>query len=164
MPIKVPKTLHPFINAVEKTFKILCFLDVTPGDPIIKNHKVSDKSISGIVGMVGSKYIGSFVISFTAECILNIVQKMLGEKYTEVNDAVSDTVAEITNIVFGNAKKELADMNITLEMAIPYTIRGNNHIITHKTDGPYVVIPFSSSLGTFTIEMGMEPKKKDRRG
>jgi chemotaxis protein CheX len=157
--MQIPRTLMPFINGVVKTFKVLCSLDVEPQNPLIKKGKKSDKAISGIIGMVGENHIGSFAISFTKDCILRIVKKMLGEDYNEINTSVADTVAEITNIVFGNAKRELAEMNISLEMAIPYTVTGENHIISHKSDGPFVVVPFKCEHGEFTIEIGLELKK-----
>lgn len=157
--LQIPKTLMPFINSVVKTFNVLCSLEVVPQSPIIKKNKQSDKSISGIVGMVGENHVGSFALSFTKECILKTVQSMLGEDHKEIDSTVADTVAEMTNIVFGNAKRELAEMNINLEMAIPYTVTGENHIISHKSDGPFVVVPFKCSYGDFTIEIGLELKK-----
>jgi chemotaxis protein CheX len=150
--------LIPFVNGVVKTFKVLCDLKVEPQQPVVKKTRNSDKSISGVVGMVGTSYIGSFAISFSREAILKIVAGMLGEEYKEINEEVSDAVSEITNIVFGNAKKELSELGVELEKSIPYTIVGDNHVINHKSSGPFVLLPFTSMVGGFDIEIGLEPK------
>ncbi|MBF0564139.1 MAG: chemotaxis protein CheX, partial [Nitrospirae bacterium] len=65
-------------------------------------------------------------------------------------------VGEITNMVTGGAKKILAERGYKFEMAIPTTIVGKNHVITHKTRGPIVIVPFKTTFGDFFVEVCFE--------
>jgi chemotaxis protein CheX len=158
--VQIPKNLAPFVSGVITTFRILCQVETAPQNAFSKAEKKTNNDISGVVGLVGSNFIGTFAVSFPKATILKMVNNMLGEQYTELNNSVSDAVAEITNIVFGNAKKGLSELNINLEMSIPYTILGKDHLINHNFDGPFIVVPFKSTAGDFFIEIGMKKKEQ----
>jgi len=157
--IQIPKNIVPFVAGVISSFKILCNIEVKPSQPYTKTEKKTNNDVSGIVGLVGESYLGTFSISFPKPVALLMVKAILTEEHTELNDSVSDCVAELTNIVFGNAKRGLSELGISLEMSIPYTIIGKDHLINHNFNGPFMVIPFNCEFGIFFIEVGM--KKKD---
>lgn len=78
---------------------------------------------------------------------------MLGETILRVDAQVADCVGEITNMVTGGAKKILSEKGYTFDMAIPTTIIGENHSITHKTSGRIICIPFKTLAGSFFVEV-----------
>jgi len=82
--------------------------------------------------------------------------KMLGESLDSIDGTVRDVVGEITNMVSGGAKKVLSEKGYKFEMAIPTTITGKSHSITHKTKGAIIVVPFTTEAGNFFVEVCFE--------
>jgi chemotaxis protein CheX len=77
---------------------------------------------------------------------------MLGSEAQEINDDVKDCVSELTNIIFGNAKRDLNAAGHTISAALPSVITGKGHEIRHAVQGICLVIPFSSTFGKVNVE------------
>jgi chemotaxis protein CheX len=145
--------INPFLNALVNILKTMANIEVTSGSPCIKTDSKSMGDVTGIIGMAGEKTRGSLAISFSESAIIHITSRMLGEKMTKLDDTVIDMVGEITNMVTGGAKKELVKQGYKFELAIPMMVTGKGHIVTHKTTGPIVVIPFKAEGGEFFVEV-----------
>jgi len=65
-------------------------------------------------------------------------------------------VGEITNMISGQARKELEEMGRLFHGAIPTVITGKNHKIESTTKGPKIAIPFNTDAGAFTIVVCLE--------
>ncbi|MGD9125549.1 MAG: chemotaxis protein CheX, partial [Desulfarculaceae bacterium] len=81
------------------------------------------------------------------------VSNMFGETISALNEEVKDAVGEITNMISGDARRELAENGITLTGAIPSVISGHDHSIKHLGKGPAIAIPFSTKAGNFIVEV-----------
>ena len=84
------------------------------------------------------------------------MKSMVGEGPDEINEEITDLVGEITNMVTGGAKRMLSEKGIEFDMATPMVVSGKNHTITHKADGPIVIIPLSSKHGKAFIEFSFD--------
>ncbi len=127
--------------------------EATPGRPFLKQDGCAKGDVTGIIGMAGEKAKGSLAITFPEPAILHIASRMLGEELQKVDDSVADCVGEITNMVTGGAKRILSEEDYRFEMAIPTTIIGRGHAISHKTSGSIICIPFSTVAGDFFVEI-----------
>ena len=144
--------INPFLTATVNVIKTMAFTDVKPGKPFIKKDSQATGDVSAVIGITGQSE-GSLSVSFTEPCICNIVSNMFGESITSVNHEVEDAVGEITNMISGDARRELSEKNIMLKAAIPSVITGTGHTIKHMTKGPVIVIPFSTDSGDFAVEV-----------
>ena len=99
---------------------------------------------------------GSLSITFEQPLILEIMNKMLGEKPEFINDEVTDLVGEITNMVTGGAKNLLSEKGYDFDMATPAVVSGKNHTISHKARGKKIMMPFSHEFGNAFIEICFE--------
>ncbi len=144
--------INPFINATVSVLETMCMLPSSPGSPYVKKDNKAIGDVSGILGLAGEQ-TGSFAVSFSESCILKAVSNMLGEKITALNKDVEDAVGEITNMISGGARKELGDNGFHFEMALPTVVIGKNHSISHIGSGPTIVIPFSTEVGPYVVEV-----------
>ena len=103
--------------------------------------------------MIGPQTRGSLSITFDASLALEVMQRMLGEKPASINEEVTDMVGEITNMVAGGAKRILGEKGYDFSMATPMVVSGTNHTISHKSDGPRIIMPFESPHGNASIEI-----------
>ncbi len=147
--------INPFLNATVNVLSMMAFVKPTPGKPFIKKDKKAHGDISGIIGMTGSSK-GVVVISLSKAAAIKIVSSMLGEEYTELNEGVSDAIGEITNMISGDARRELAAKGYVFEAGLPSIIIGPDHEIESITKGPTVAIPFEIDDAKFVVETAFD--------
>ena len=127
-----------------------------PGKPSIKKDQVAKGDVSGLIGMAGPQTKGSLSVTFEEKLALSIMERMLGERPSELNEEVTDMVGEITNMVTGGAKRMLSEKGFEFDMATPIVVSGPKHSIHHKAKGPIVLIPLKNNLGKAYIEFSFD--------
>ena len=149
------KLINPFINATLHVLETMAFIKVKPGKPYLKKNNVAKGDVTGVIGLTGVAN-GTISVTFQESCILTIVSNMLGEQMKHLNGDIADAVGELTNMVSGQARKELEELGRVFKAAIPSVIMGKAHSIAHYTNGPRIAIPFYTDDGEFTIEVCFE--------
>ena len=149
------KLINPFINATINVLETMAFVNVNAGKAYLKKDNVAVGDVTGVLGLTGIAN-GTISVTFESKCILAVVSNMFGETMTELNSEIADAVGELTNMISGQARRELEEVGKVFRAAIPSVITGRNHSITHYTDGPKIAIPFSTENGDFTIEVCFE--------
>ena len=145
--------INPFLTSLTNVLSTMANLDLTPGTPKLKKDDVARGDVSGLIGMIGPQTRGSLSITFDAKLALEVMERMLGEKPAAINEEVTDMVGEITNMVAGGAKRILGEKGYDFSMATPMVVSGANHTISHKSDGPRIIMPFESPHGNASIEI-----------
>lgn len=147
--------INPFINATLNILETMAFVKSEAGKPYLKNDDIAQGDVSGVVGFTGEAN-GTVSVTFNELCILKIVSNMFGEEMQEINEEISDAVGELTNMISGQARKELAEIGKVFQGTIPTVVTGKNHKLETKTKGPKVAIPFKTDFGSFTIEVCLD--------
>ena len=147
--------INPFINATMNVLETMAFLKSEAGKPYLKKDVVAKGDVTGIIGLTGVAN-GTIAVTFEENAILKVVSNMFGEEMTSLNHEVSDAVGEITNMISGQARRELEGLGKVFEAAIPSVITGKDHEVVHYTTGPIIAIPFRTEGGNFTIEVCLE--------
>ena len=146
------KLINPFIKSTINVLETMAFVKCKAGKPYLKKDAVAQGDVTGVIGLTGEAN-GTVSVTFDKGSILKIVSNMFGEQMEELNSEVADAVGELTNMISGQARRELEEINRVFEAAIPSVISGEKHQITHYTDGPKIAIPFTVDGGKFTIEV-----------
>lgn len=148
--------LNPFLTATQNVLSTMAQTKATALKPHLKDDLGTFGEVSGIIGMASENVVGSMVVSFSRECILDIVAKMLMEDpKPEVDQEVVDAVGEITNIICGGAKANLAKVGLNFDLATPTMIKGKGVEIRYPMDAPIVVVPFKTDKGEFVLEASL---------
>ena len=148
--------VNPFLSSLVNVLSTMANTTIVPGQPRIKKDEVARGDVSGLIGMIGPQTKGSFSVSFEESLALEIMNRMLGEKPKTINEEVTDMVGEITNMVTGGAKRILGEKGYEFSMATPVVVSGKGHTITHKCDGPKILMPFDSEFGKVHIEVSFD--------
>jgi len=151
--------INPFISALLNVLETMAQTQLKAGKPKKKSDEVARGDVSGLIGMVGPQVKGSFSITFEESLALTIMERMLGERPSKIDAEVTDMVGEITNMVTGGAKKDLSSKGYDFDMATPIVVSGKQHTITHKVDGPKIILPFSSDAGNAHLEICFDQLK-----
>ena len=72
----------------------------------LKKDRVAKGDVTGVIGLTGAAN-GTVSVTFQRGSILKIVSSMFGEEITTVDGDVADAVVELTNMISGQARKEL---------------------------------------------------------
>ncbi len=149
------KLINPFINATINVLSTMASVLCKAGKPYLKKEDIAQGDVTGVIGLTGSAN-GTISVTFDEKSILKIVSNMFGEAMTTINSEITDAVGELTNMISGQARRELEEAGKIFEAAIPTVVAGKDHCITHCTDGPKIAIPFTTDEGKFTIEVCLE--------
>jgi len=142
--------VNPFITATINTFQTMLNVRLTAEKPALKTLPFPTFDVSGIIGISGDA-LGSIALSFPRLVALRVVTKILGTTVKIIGPEVSDAVGELTNIVAGNAKKDLGDLHISI--SLPNVIIGKQHQISNPRGAQSFIVPFKCELGGLALDI-----------
>lgn len=147
--------INPFLHAMVNVLRTMGNYQPQVGKPIKKeaDDNLARGVVSGFIDLMGEQTAGSMAISFPKEVALDLVERILGDKLTEVDETVKDLVGELTNMVSGGAKKLLSEKGFHFYLSQPVTFDGEKHQILHNVYGPKIIIPFHVESGHFVVEV-----------
>jgi chemotaxis protein CheX len=144
-----------FVDATTSVLQTMAMTEAKAGTPFVKQDASAKGDITGVIGFSNpkGKSRGTMSLTFTTATALGIVSAMIYEEQTEINDAVTDAVGELTNMISGQARKGLVGMGMIFEGAIPSVITGTGHIIRHVSTSAVLAIPFETQYGPLMVEV-----------
>ena len=81
------------------------------------------------------------------------MERMVGERPEKLDAEVGDMVGEVTNMICGSAKRDLAERGYEFGMATPIVVSGKQHTISHQVDGAKIILPFMCDEGLAHLEI-----------
>ncbi len=152
------EVLLEFVKAGRKTLETQFGTQIEIGAPFLKSPKnFFTFDVGSIIGVTDQNFSGFFGMYYEKATFLSLINKMLGENYTEVDDEVQDGASEITNVCFGVAKQVLNQQGHAIRMALPSLIRGES--IQSNSCGKEkntITVPIKTDAGRFWIEFGFK--------
>lgn len=145
--------ITPFLDATTRVLLVQAATVARSGALSSKEQAQCSGDISGVVGMVGDSFSGTVVISFPEPTFLMIMSRMMGESFAGLTEELADGAAELMNIIFGWAKAALNKKGYGIKAAVPSVVTGRNHFVHTRVDGPVVVVPFETDVGSFFVEI-----------
>ncbi|GMV94402.1 MAG: hypothetical protein AMXMBFR82_41800 [Candidatus Hydrogenedentota bacterium] len=151
--------VNPFIEAVAKTYETMLETSVTRGEcKITRTRDFSPIEITAVVGISGS-IRGTVALAFSSAVAVSCVSKLLGAEIKCVDATVVDGIAELVNIIAGDAKARLTeDEAPPLTLSLPAVVRGRDYVIEHPQDTIWLTVPFKSDLGVFVLRVTLSGK------
>jgi|WetSurMetagenome_2_1015567.scaffolds.fasta_scaffold306375_2 chemotaxis protein CheX len=149
--------INPFLKALDSVFKSMLNLDLEMGTPRLRDEN-KGFSISGVIGFTGSVR-GFVVISYPKPMAVRIVSTILGMDLDEFSPYIADGIGEVTNMVVGNAQKELPTHRLAL--SLPNVVFGNDHRVSGTSGAPVISIPLKCGWGEFSMEVSLSEIAED---
>lgn len=148
----------PFSESLQRTIASMANIELKPGEIVKHAAQLAAGEVTGFISLVGERYSGSLALSFEGPLAMRMASNMLAEEFTTVDDVVSDTIGEITNIVLGVSKAPLAEHGFRFEMSQPVVIRGRGVEIHHVSAADTVIQTFQSTEGNCWMEFSFSTK------
>lgn len=143
--------INPVIVATNSVFEMM--LDDSPSRTRLSLIKTMTPGheVSAIVEVTG-KAQGIVVLSLSRPAALAVLQRLLGVKTTVIGPGVCDAVGELANMISGNAKSKLEELELSL--SIPDVVFGKNRTIRYPKGVLPMRLAFDSGLGPFSVDFG----------
>lgn len=150
------KLINPFISAVQHVFRTMVGSEVSIGQPYVKEDAVGSADVSGVIGLSGDA-TGCVVLSYPTEVACKVASAFAGVEIDKDHEDFADAIGELTNMVAGNAKKDLHGLRIGISM--PSVVVGEGHVISRSRAAPRLVIPCRVEQGRFQVEVALRVEK-----
>lgn len=152
MSMKV-EYINPFIESTYDLFSTMLSSTAKRGNVGVVTEEFGQTDVTALIGLSGYAK-GMVAMSFPKKTALNMCGKLLGNEPTEVDDTVSDAVAELVNIVAGGAKAKFPrkDGEI-IDLSLPTVVRGQGYKVDYPSGSVWLEVPFESDLGAFTLRV-----------
>ncbi|MFQ5732652.1 MAG: chemotaxis protein CheX [Planctomycetaceae bacterium] len=151
--------VNPFVTATTNVFHTMLECEITRDGLSLKNHTQPTYDLSGVIGLSG-RVSGSVIVSVSREVAFGVVERLLGLEVNEITSEVTDSLGELTNIISGSAKAELAQYELSL--GLPNVIVGRNHSIVFPGNVTPLNISFQSAFGPLCLEVGFSKENTVR--
>jgi chemotaxis protein CheX len=142
--------VNPVIRATRDVFEMMLGCPAKRVGLKVVDQDSPRHAVSGVIGITG-KAVGTIVLCMSEQMALAILKQMVGTEVEKVNHEVCDAVGELTNMVAGAAKAQMA--HLELSISLPNVISGDHHFVHFPADIKPFCILFESDLGPFNIEV-----------
>jgi chemotaxis protein CheX len=146
------KLILPFMNAVREVFQKMANVSIAVGKPYLKVDAGATYDVCGIIGFSG-EIAGAVVVSFSNATAEKLVEAFAGTKFTSADPDFSDAVGELANMIAGSAKQQL---EASASISLPSVVIGKGYLVASMSNVPCLVIPCSSALGDFAVEVSIK--------
>lgn len=150
------RLINPFVSAIGNVFETMLQTKVSFDKPVIKSAEAPYMDVSCVIGFAGDA-TGCVVLCFSNDVACKIASKFACAEVDVTHPDFADALGELANMVAGNAKKDIPDMNITI--SLPNVVIGKGHSISPSKATPHVLIPCKTPMGDFCVEVGMRMEK-----
>ncbi len=138
------------VRASHRVLESLNIKDIKASKPVLLSKMESlDVAIRGKVIIKTEFFSGALLISFPLESYKALYKLVVGVDIEQLSIDNTDFAGEVANMIYGQAKKELDENGVKLNMAIP-VLDVSKELISKK---PIYVIPVDSSIGKIYIKI-----------
>lgn len=145
-------------QAVIDVFKIQVDMDIKVTSVAMTDAaKTADPvDCMSVLGMKSSDFTGSIALGFSSATFLKILEKMLGEVYTEVTDQNADACSELLNMIYASARVKINQGGFDFQPAIPTAIRGHDLTIAQGASSRFLSFKCESDKGSFLLALNLK--------
>jgi chemotaxis protein CheX len=156
--------INPFIDGVRGLFRTMLDCDVNRTNLAMSKEGTVGGDITALIGLSGAAR-GTVALSFPDSTAHAVVARMLHLETNEVEENISDGIAEAVNMVAGSAKAKFhaANGGSIIDLSLPTVVRGRSFVVNYPSSSTWLEIGFSSELGPFNMRVTFDMQGKEDR-
>ena len=148
--------VNPFVESIYELFGTMLSAKIVRTGLAITEGQQLPHEVMALIGFSGVMR-GTVALALPAETCQFMVSRLLGVDVRSDDETVSDTIAEMVNIVAGSAKARLSQkVKQTLELSLPVVFRGQDFDVYSPSKAVWVEVPFESDLGTLCLRLSFK--------
>ncbi len=148
--------VNPFVEAVFELFSTMLQAKAARIGLGVSGGQTQDNEVMALIGFSGLVR-GTVALAMPLSTSRAMVLRLLGEDTEADPETVSDTIAEMVNIVAGAAKAKLSlQINETLELSLPVVVHGDQFEVMSPSHAIWLEVPFSSDIGPLCMRLSFQ--------
>lgn len=150
--------ISPFVEASVTVFETL--LSTTPerGQLSARPQVFTSQQVNIVCGITGD-VVGQVIYGMSIVAADKIASKMLGQSIVTFDQLAASAIAELGNMVSGNAMTLLSDQGFSCDITPPTIVKGTNVKIS-TLDIPALVIPMKiKDVGDLEINVSLKERE-----
>lgn len=152
----------PFIEAAARVILQTCGETVAKGRIFRLRSPQTTNDVSALVAITGS-IAGIVTYAMPMVTARELASRMIGEPLSELDEMGQSAIAELANMITGQAGIKLEQTGFPTDMSPPIVILGRgNSIVTFNLTR--LVLPLVLSFGEFHIDVAIRQLCEARRG
>ncbi len=150
--------INPFIEASQSVLMMMTGKKPSLGQVYLRKSPFKGDNVAVIVGLTG-RIRGQVIISLSKDSALSIASAMMGGMpVVEFDEISKSAIAELANMIMGNAATLLSSRGIGIEITPPSLLMGENLIIS-QLNMKTVCVPLELDGGSLLdIDVALEEK------
>lgn len=156
------KLLNPFIQAAVEVLTKEVDATVSRGELSVQKSALTSDDVTVLINLVGDVY-GVVMYGMPTQTCLNMVSKIMGQEFGEMNPLAQSGVAELGNVISGQATIRFSQAGYDSNISTPTVLRGNGVEIS-TLDFHRIVVPLQTQYGTLTVHLALREKLKGQPG
>jgi chemotaxis protein CheX len=146
--------LEPFVKAASNVVAHELGSDVVPGKLSLENGAATTLDVTVVIGITG-RLTGIAVYGMSNETAMAIVGRMMGCPVTELDDMTLSGVAEMGNVITGQATTLLTAAGLSCDISPPMLLLGAGSRLS-TINIQRLVIPLETELGTLQAQVAIK--------
>ena len=147
------KFLNPFVIAAHDILSLEMRETIQRGELRLENGSYVTDDATVIISLVGA-VDGTVFYSMSKESAIRFASALMGERFDAMDELVQSGIAELGNVITGQASMRLADAGYESNISTPSLIIGKGASIS-TLEYPRLVVPLTTTIGSLTIHLSL---------
>jgi chemotaxis protein CheX len=144
--------IEPFISATFAVLEMVVGTRPERGQISLRNYTFTSRQVSILAGVNG-QVEGQALYAMSNVTAMKIATKMIGTPVEQLDEMALSALAELGNMVTGNAITLLSQNGYTVDITPPSIVRGLEVEVSTKT--PALVVPVMTEFGKIDINVAL---------
>lgn len=152
------KFMNPFVDAASEVLAAEVQTTIERGTLGLQKSALTTNDITVLLSLVG-QIEGVVLYEMSTKTGLALVSRMMGQEFPEFDNLAQSGVAELGNVITGQATIKLSREGYNVDISPPTLIQGKNIQIS-TLDFPRIVVPLKTELGDILVHLALRESQQ----
>ena len=152
---------NSFVVAAGEVLAREAGVQITRGPLALQREIHVTNDVTVIIGLVGD-VSGMVLYGMSLATAKGVVSHILGEEMTDFDKLAQSGVAELGNVIAGQACIGLSELGLDVKLSVPTLLIGKGSRIS-TLDIERLIVPLETELGTLRIDLALRESRSNSR-
>jgi chemotaxis protein CheX len=148
--------INPFVESAFNILKEVLDAEISRGELYLKATSQPVLGVAAIIGLAGDVE-GRVLLDMSIETAMAIATTMNGEKLEGFDELAKATIAELANMITGQAVTKLHEIGFNFDLSPPSLITGENMVVT-DAGVEALIVPLELTYGKLEINVAVRER------
>ena len=148
--------INPFVESAFSVLKEVLQTDIERGELYLKATSQPVLGVAAIIGLTGDVE-GRVLLDMSQDTAFKIASAMNGEELESFDELAKATIAELANMITGQAVTKLHEIGFNFDLSPPSLITGDNMVVT-DAGVEALIVPLDLSQGKLEINVAVRER------